>query len=243
MGRSAIANRVAKASRAAVGSRSAVTAVRISNIPGSVAGLVQWNVGGVGTDRARWPDISDNGHDYIQATLARQPTIISSAINGLSARRLDGVAQLMVSTYTLIQPETVFLVYKSITIGAAATNDIIFDGASGVATMALISDTTTKTTMNAGSSIAASATAIANGAYAYVTCQFNAASSFLNVAGSQLISGQVGAGNGGGMTLGALQNISRPTNIEVAEVLIYSTAVSAANIAIIETYLKRKYAL
>jgi hypothetical protein len=188
-----------------------------------------------------WADQSGNGHNLTQGTATKQPLLVASALNGLPAVRLDGGDDFLgPAIFTLNQPCTYSLVYRSISLGASGAHDIVAGGsASGGLVFA---DNTPEFGLNSGASLI-DAAAVASGAYAYVDCIYNGGASALRVAGAQVASGACGALNPAGFTLGALAAGSRPTNIEVAEVLIYSRVLSAAEQAALDAYRKARFAL
>ena len=48
-----------------------------------------------GSDPSVWPDLSGNGRNATQATVANQPAIILASLNGRQVRRFDGVNDLL----------------------------------------------------------------------------------------------------------------------------------------------------
>jgi hypothetical protein len=62
---------------------------------------------------ALWPDISGNGNNATQATMASQPTVTPGQINGLPGVVFDGVDDGMLTALNLLSPYTVFMVAKS----------------------------------------------------------------------------------------------------------------------------------
>lgn len=55
---------------------------------------------------ATWPDISGNGNDFVQATGANQPTLVSDLVNGYPAVLFDGSNDYVGSTLDMAQPLT-----------------------------------------------------------------------------------------------------------------------------------------
>ncbi len=195
----------------------------------------------VATVVSQWSDISGNANHLVQATAGIRPLVLPGLINGFPAIRFDGVDDFLKCTaFTLNQPETVLAVFKVNAFGTAGVHDIAWDG-NTAGTMVLGSLLAAQTSISAGSAI--SNAAGVNAAYGYFTARYNGASSFFRNNGILLKSGNAGAGNAGGFTLGALGNNTRSMAIEFAEVQIYSTAISDSQIADIESYYKDKYGL
>lgn len=80
--------------------------------PGPVSGYYLW-LSDTGSDPGVWPDLSGNGNDAVQATVAAQPAITPSGLNGRQVRTFDGVDDFMQGAFSLIGSGcTVFSVYK-----------------------------------------------------------------------------------------------------------------------------------
>jgi hypothetical protein len=195
---------------------------------------------------SQWNDQSGNARNVTQGTGSRQPLKVASALNGLPAIRFDGVDDFMSASFTLAQPVTVFILYKSVTIGAASSHDVVFDGNTNAA-MTLFSQSTPTVLMYAGASGPTIGRRIADGVYARVTCTFNGAFSVLRVNGTIEAAGNVGAGTPGGVFLGAgLQSAgvgTRWANVEIAEFLVFARRLTDGEIAQVEAYLRRKCSL
>jgi hypothetical protein len=189
----------------------------------------------------QWSDQSGNGRHPSQATAGKRPLWIANGQNGLPVLRFDGVDDyLKAAGFTLTQPETVFIVYKSITLGGSGTHDTIFDGNATIGG-AFLSDVRPVTQINAGTSVPV-ATAAADGIFAVLVVQFSGASSFWRLDGTQVATGDAGANDMNGFTLAALGNNSRTTNIDVGEVIVYPTALALADLQAVEAYLKARWA-
>lgn len=191
---------------------------------------------------ARWADLSGGGHDLIQATVGLQPLIIMNAVNGYPSVRFDtsGGNTMATGAFTLNNPMAAWMVAKSITYGTAGVKDIWLDG-NTLASMVIGSVLLAGYSISSGSAITLAA-AVANAAYAYIGNIFGA-SGAIRVNGTQLQTGNTGASNPGGITLGGLANGTRGSNFEVAELPVYSSTQGAADIARLESYLKARYSL
>lgn len=78
--------------------------------PNAFPNLVLW-LDAANATPSQWTDTSGQGNHATQATAANQPTITSSAINGLPAVSFNGSSQYYNSPY-LGEPATVLIVYK-----------------------------------------------------------------------------------------------------------------------------------
>jgi len=58
--------------------------------PMPVAGMSLW-LSDTGSSAGVWPDLSGNGNDAVQATVASQPSVVANALNGRQGRLFDGV--------------------------------------------------------------------------------------------------------------------------------------------------------
>ena len=57
-------------------------------------------LGDTGADPSVWPDLSGNSRDATQATAANQPAIISASLNGRQVRRFDGINDIIKTAAT-----------------------------------------------------------------------------------------------------------------------------------------------
>jgi hypothetical protein len=80
-------------------------------------------------------------------------------------------------------------------------------------------------------------TDLAVGSYGTITAIFNGASSSLQINSGTAVTGNPGATNPGGLTLGAAFGTTVPSNVQVKEMIVYSTSQSAAQQALIIAYL------
>lgn len=151
----------------------------------------------------------------------------------------DGTAHFMQAAFTLNQPNTIYIVFKQVT---WTILDTVFDGdEGGVSITAQLAQSTgtPKLTIFAGSIIGDNAN-LAVGAYGVAAAVFNGASSSLTIDSTAALTGNAGAGNAGGMTLGAngLAVTAQFGNIQVKEIIIRNVADSVATQAQIQALLK-----
>ncbi len=183
----------------------------------SVAGLV-----------SQWADQSGNGRHLLQATGSAQP-----ALQADGSLLFDGVAQAMATSgFTFSQPLTIYLLAQQVT----WTNlDLVFDGLTGAVQLRQ-NTTTPSVTLNAGSLLGDNSGWALN-TYAAITCVFNGVSSALQINTGAPMTGDAGANNAGGFTLGSSRAASTFSNIKVKEVIPYPAAHDAATRAAVISYL------
>lgn len=175
-----------------------------------------------------WADQSGNGRDLIQATGANQPTV-----QGDGTILFDGTSDfLKTAAFTLNQPDTIYLRMKQVTWIA---QDAIFDG-NTLSSGAVYQNSITPNVRQFAGLDSTENGAMAVNTWASMAAVFNGASSVLQIDGTT-VTGNAGAGNKGGFTLGAASDGTRPSNIQVAEVIIYNVAHDATTRAQVIAYL------
>jgi len=198
----------------------------------------------VATGVSNWADQSGNGRDLIQATAASQPALGTDAL-GRPIITFDGVNDYLKSAaFTLNQPETIYFVGHQ---ASWTLSDYIYDGNAtntgvlqqGGATPRLRVyagkiDTTLYTTANANLAVGA------NGVDVVV---FNGASSSHQINKTAAQTGNAGAANMRGFTLGSKGVAGNYSNIIVYEVIIYSAAHTAAERDHVISGLMAKYGI
>ncbi len=177
---------------------------------------------------SQWDDVSGNANHLKQATGTNQPTV-----QGDGSILFDGVDNfLKADAFTLVQPETVYILFKQIT---WTSGDRAWD--SGAASTTLFQTGTTPSL-----SLFASATLaeidLTLDTYGIVSSVVNGASSVLQLNNDSPITGNTGTNDMGGFTLGARENAASFAHIQVKEVLIYSEAHDAATRAQVIAYLQ-----
>lgn len=191
-----------------------------------------------------WPDLSGNGRDASQATAAKKPTFIANGQNGKGVVRFDGVDDWLQALFTLNQPTEIFSVhrYRSARVG----DDTAFDGSVALNTMRLFrGDATTYgfAQMYAGA-VGPRNDAVTVEQWHLYRCLFNGASSEMSVDSGTAATGDPGAGNGGGVTLGSTAAGAAGFGpVDIAEILLYDSALSTANRQKVEAYLKQRWGI
>lgn len=136
--------------------------------------------------------------DRMQLTPAKQRTL--AVVNGRNRAVSNGVNQYDKSApFPLIQPTTLYLVGGHTT---WTSGDYLIDGNTANSGAIIQTTGTPQLNLNAGSSVAAN-TGLALGVLAVITAQFNGAASLLGINVNAETTGNAGAGNMGGVTVGA----------------------------------------
>lgn len=220
--------------------------------PRAISGLAGWwdaddsSTITIATGVSAWADKSGNGRTLTQTTDNNQPTRVLDGINGKAVISFDGMNDTLGASFTLAQPYQVFFVYKY---NAAYTSGgpRVFDGFGTVASFWRTN--TAEMRINAGGSDRVTSGSPFSPApvesFNVWDVEFNGLSSAFRAAG---VRQDVGSGTGtnspGGIRLAAFSNgFSQPGNISIAELLIYSRALSATEASAVRRYLGRKFNL
>ncbi len=216
--------------------------------PRTVAGLQLWLSADAGTyqDAARttpavantdpvgaWADQSGQGHHLSQSTAGFRPLLELTQQNGKPSVRTDGVDDYLRATFTLIQPTQMVMVVKRGTL-------TILDGVT-INSMTVFNSGGSNYTMYAGSN--GPVVALDNTAFHVLSFLFNGATSRAAVDNGTPATGDVGAGNGGGLTVGARGDLGVFGVNDYAEILVYNSALSSANLTALAQYLGAKYGI
>jgi hypothetical protein len=205
----------------------------VNPIPGlSPAAYFKFNTGitvtGLGV--SQWDDQSGNSRHLLQGTDANRP---SKEADG--SILFNGTAHfLKCSAFTLNQPETVAILYKSI---SWTDNDRIFDGNANDAGVYYQETATPNTSIYAGAAVVNADPDIAIGSYGVALVQFSGATSSIAINGGVAVTGNAGASNMGGFALGAKADGTVNGNIQVKEAAIFPAVLSAGERASVAAYL------
>lgn len=156
--------------------------------------------------------------DLYQGTAANQPILTTAAAGNYLT--FDGSNDyLKAAAFALNQPESVYFVGSQI---SWTSTDRMTDGNAGGSMMIRQVIGTPQIGIGAGSSI--NGASLPLGTNGVITGVFNGASSSLRINRGTALTGDVGAANGGGLTLGAANDGTLNANITAQEVLVYSGA-------------------
>jgi hypothetical protein len=201
-----------------------------------------------GSNPAQWDDLSGNARHAVQATGSNQPSIVAAAINGHQVRRFDGVDDVMAI------PENIIGNSSNKSIFAVATIQGLEFG--GIITSKIVStDTSPAVAVNASRAIECFNTAseVTSSAARTLNVPFyvsyvkggSVLSSWIN-GGSPITSAAVGTVIPATMTSIGTYRTTGDTNfgkLDIAEILVFPTSLSAADRQRVERYLSQKYAL
>lgn len=187
-----------------------------------------------------WRDQSGNGNSLTQVDTAR-PLLKTNTLNGKSTILFDGTNDWMsAAPFTLSNASTVYFVGKQVT---WTENDWIWDGNTADVMELYTQTATPQVNMAAGGGLITS-TAFAADTFAIVTAVYDGASSLFQVNNETAATGTMGSFTAGGFYLGIAGGAAAgPSNIQVAEILIYSVGHNAAQRTAVKTYLNNKYAI
>jgi len=215
--------------------------------PSQFSGLVLWLKGDVGLfqDAARttpatanndpvggWADQSGAGNHASQSVGGNRPALALADQNGLNTVRFAS-ANWLTSALANTQPYTILLVAKR---DVNTATLYLLDGSS-TNTGVLNAGSTTQLQLFAGNGVFANETF---GQYNQVDGIFNGASSQLAVNGA-VTTGNAGASNTAGTTIGAAGGGVSQLNGRIAELIVYNVARSAGELTSLRGYLKSRW--
>jgi hypothetical protein len=206
-----------------------------------------------GSNVTQWQDMSTNANNAVQGTGANQPTFVASAANGKPAIAFNGSSQYLQLGSGFANFNTgasIFIVTKPT---AAATNARFIEFGNGATSnnVYLSEPTSTGVALNVYSGSTPSSVTASSGVtlnqYQLLEAVHNgAASATLYTTGVQTAQGAINN----------ITNVTRTANLigtnnaatiffqgEIAEVIVYSRAVTASERANIESYLYARYGL
>ena len=184
-----------------------------------------------------WADSSGQGHNATAPSAAQRPSYVAGAVNGQGAVRFDGTDDLLQSAFTLAQPATVVVVYRLRT--DTGTNQYVTDGYFNGSM--ILYDTPTSYGLYAGGGATLNKGGFTFGAFHVVAGVYAGANSLLAAEGGPAVTGNPGSATPGGITIGNSGAGAAPASADVAEVLVYDTAVARPDLDRLGHYLRDKY--
>lgn len=183
---------------------------------------------------SQWDDVSGNANHLLQSTSANRPHYTSEYVI------FDGIDDYMDVSFTLEQPTTVYVV---VMVDNWGNSEAIFDGATSAGGLLYAHTTSLKYQAYAGSGLDdITIPGIEDDVVFSVI--FNGASSRSSVNGGvSTSSGNAGAGDMDGLTVGSWGNQTNYSTISVREIIIRSTADSESNETNILGYLNDTYTI
>lgn len=228
--------------------------VPFSAVPGSgppsVAGLAAWYRAGAGTRQTadgtpatadadpvgQWRDQGGSGRHLLQATASRRPVLKLDVQNDRPVIRFDGSNDLLqAASWGLAQPYTVFLAFSSTRVAGR----VLMDGTTNDRGQLFHHAANPTLIPFAGSS--GTGLAYTSGAFGILCITWNGASTAYRLNNGTDTTSDVGAANPGGVTLGGRADGTFPGTMDVAELLVYSGAVAAADKQTLHDYLNGLY--
>ena len=202
--------------------------------PADLSGLELWcqfnsGITVTGAGVSQWDDQSGNDNHLKQGTDTNRPSKESDG-----SILFDGVDNyLKADAFTLVQPETVYILFKQV---SWTSNDSIYDGNLGTTGVLAQLGTVPELIIIAGVLLSNNSD-LSLGVYGVVSVIFNSTSSLLQVDNGTPLIGNAGGNDMGGFTLGSTATGTSPANIQVKEVLIYSAAHDADTRTQVRDYL------
>lgn len=184
-----------------------------------------------------WEDLSGAGNNVTQGTSTKKPTLKLAIQNGQNVVRFDGVDDFLKATFTLNQPHTRLAVLRDLS--AANATVVAIDGAT-VSTAYFVT-VSSRWRLYAGAYLI-DPTDTPDNAFHVLRGTFNGASSVIALDGGAKATGDTGAANPGGIFLGGAADNTVEMNVDMAEVLEYSSALSDTDVTALLSYLKGRYA-
>lgn len=168
------------------------------------------------TGVSQWSDQTANARHLLQATGGNQP-----ALQADGSILFDGAAHfLQCNTFTLNQPETVYILGKQV---SWTSLDHFSDGNTANSGGIVQANASPELDLNAGSQQPAN-TNLAVGTYGVIAAVFNGAGSVLQINNTAPAIANAGAANMSGFTLGCTANATQFGNIQIMEVILFPVA-------------------
>lgn len=176
--------------------------------------------------------------NLVASTTAKQPIIAWNA-GGMPVIRFDGVANTMKCTAAeVIQVEQIFALFKSNSANTSGGAGTYFDGVAGNL-MRLFRSAAAALSMTSDGANTIVSSAVTPQAFHVWEIGFNAANSYGKQDNVQVLAtGNAGAGNGGGLTIGTFgDGVSGPIDMDFIELWGFNPALSAANTTAMYDYM------
>lgn len=218
--------------------------------PKSISGLAAWwdfndaATVTVSTGISAVTDKSGNGRTLTQNTTNNRPAWTANSVNGKYAAVFDGSNDTLGASFTLAQPCQHFIVFKFNSAYVSA-NPRVFDGF-GVSAGFYRASATAMVTNYGTANDNADVTDAEMQTFGVWDVEANGTNSFIRRAGVRRDGNDnnIGSNSQSGIRLAVFNNgFSQPGNVSIAEILIYSRTLSAAEATRVRAYLGGKFAL
>ena len=182
-----------------------------------------WYDGDIGLTAGGWLDQGAGGHDLV---FANNPTINPVGLNGRQTVTFDGINQQgQVATPAINQAYTLYVVFKQ---NIWAGGDAIFDDGVNPDDKIFSQQVgSPNLELHCGAPIQTNPD-LALGSFGVITCVVNGVGSELRTNMNLAVTGNIGAKNGNGITIGARQNLTFFSDCEFAYLIIRTGADSTA---------------
>ncbi len=199
-----------------------------------------------GAPVTKWTDDSGNGRDLTAFDAGAAPTYRANAINGHAAIEFDGVSSLLKtygSTFTINQPDTFFIVYRALDTQEA----YVWDSRDSSVRQLLGQGPNKDMEMYANVDLIDTNLTWPMPSFELWDGTFQGDTSTLYRDGAKVATGATGSSGLSGFTVGGLSTSGQwgynRSHSYVAEILVYSGALSAPDRAAVESWLNAKYDL
>ncbi len=191
----------------------------------------QWNKAG-----------GSGGGNLAQGGATARPVYKTNQLNGLPILRFDGVNDYMAASFTLAQPCTTCMVFQQLAVGAGGAHDSLLNGTAAEAGFYQQTGVPSqKAYVYAGATLADSVSQYGTAGFVSLIVQLNGASSLFSINGTTKASGNAGSATPGGVTVAAKNDGTRTTQIDVARVIVYPTALNSTDLATLNAYIQAVY--
>lgn len=188
-----------------------------------------------------WTDLSGNDYHATQSTDGNKPTFKENILNGKPVVRFDGENFLQTNEFlsTLEQPNTFFIIFTA----NENPGYIIFDGITDGNRNAFGSSGPGTTTVSLFAGVVLNSSQLLPQDWSVWTGLYDNTNSQILKNGILENQGDIGSQNLTGLTIGCRFSLTRFLIGDIAEILIYDSALSDSNRLLVENYLSQKYAI
>lgn len=218
-----------------------------SDDPRRISGLVGWWRSDFGITKDGSDLVSSwkgrvAGRDLTQGTGASQPLWVASLVNGHAALRFDGTDDyLLTAAFTQAQPFTIFMVVKQVSITSG--DRFLHTSANETSVNPQLIQATGPVIRMVSNSLNGPELATVTTDFQWLKAVFDGTNSLLSInAGVDDTDPDDLTSSLGRLILGA-RNTTLAANVEIAEVLLYDSAISGANLTAINSYASSRYGL
>lgn len=186
---------------------------------------------------------SVNGLYLSNPTVATRPTLLTNELNGFSALSFVAGSStfLSLSSFAHTQPYGFMMVYKATNNSAGSGFDEFLTWQATVGAGYILSDTTPRCFMSAGTNLAGSPQVmLAEAKYSYLICYLNGTASWFSLDGRRVNLGDAGAGASTQLTVGGFPGSNHWTTLKLVELAAFG-ALATGEDAKLMNYCRREY--